>query len=246
MYSIDHYICAFIHVFVCILQDKLARIHVAHNQKVYITSVDNYLPVSLVVYDGGVVTLPSEVTIYNVQIDVMGTIDGCAQELTLVYARMNLYETASTLNKEAGQFVFPTTTLTLMTGADLRFMDTSQYNMEVKNLITRAGSKIEATDLVFTISETCESQEGSEINLNNKVAAQSGNGYVNDRVGSGHGGEGGKGNDPNHVRGPAYDNFFRPEQAGSGGYLTKGGGMLSILATGLKGNIIIDGKIEAK
>lgn len=62
------------------------------------------------------------------------------------------------------------------------------------------------------------------------------------QVGAGHGGEGGLGSTTTDTRGNPNDNLLKPVSFGSGGHLTRGGGVLHIIG----GTITLDGTISAK
>ena len=181
-------------------QDLMAQVHVGPNQEFFVISSNLYLPIHFHVYDGGLMTFPDYTLLYNSINYVEGAIGGFRSKLTVSYADLHLLATGrSDTEEEPGHYAM--TSLEIMTsgnvyantpGVEYDFSFTSTPTVSGKVSIQTQGY-FHARHLTVTCEGDFEMFEGSFVVADEVSDPQTGSGYYNDRVGAGHGGEGGKG-----------------------------------------------------
>lgn len=180
-------------------QDLMAQVHVGPNQEFFVISSNLYLPIHFHVYEGGLMSFPDDTLLYNSINYVEGAIGGFRNKLTVSYAELHLLATGrSDTQEESGQYAL--TSLEIMTSGNVYANYDVEYQFQFTSTPTVSGSVaiqtqgfLHARHLTLTCEGDFESFEGSFVVADEASDAQTGTGYYNDRVGAGHGGEGGKG-----------------------------------------------------
>lgn len=157
--------------------------------------------------------------------------------------------TGNTVPESAGKYIFAKK-LEIGTDGIANFLDIFTYQVQAETVLIGPGGLLNAYSVDMTVSTKFEAQEGSKVDLSERIVAKAGSGYRNEKVGSGHGGFGGLGDNSEDARGSPYDNFWlEPSNPindilpGSGGYATKAGGAFKLTSSE---DLIVDGIISAK
>ncbi|KAL4230250.1 hypothetical protein ACF0H5_010636 [Mactra antiquata] len=224
---------------------KLGTLHVSPNLTMTIRAIDLYFPANVVVYEKGLLELPSKIKWYNSDDIIHGTIGGVT-ELTLIKSTLKLMNTAKTQDsKIAANFKF--SKLDIMSGGILEMIEDIQYKLEVIDQLYIAPSGLIQASKLTIVTNTAIIEEGGVIDLNGRGYYKSGPGYLQGH-GAGHSGEGGgffNSTTNKYIHGRSYDSYIQPRLPGSGGDNTYGGGVLKLQVSGtaeIEGEIKADGE----
>ncbi|KAL4226615.1 hypothetical protein ACF0H5_014598 [Mactra antiquata] len=155
--------------------ERMGTIHVGPHQTFTVRAIDLYFPASAVVYEDGLLEMPSSIKWFNAHSQIYGTIGGLTQ-LTLLQSTLDLKSTGKTQGKSF-QGSYSISTVNILAGGSLQMSDNVTYLLESDNLYIAPYGRIEATELTVTTTSAVI-EEGGVIDLNERGYLASGPGKI--------------------------------------------------------------------